>query len=151
MVRNLSAIRETQVWTLSWVDSLEKGMVIHSSILAWRIPWTESSRGLQSMGSQRAWHDWETNTHTHLKNIKNERNQGQIGSRLQSRGSQRFKHNWRQAEQQQEVHGAGSIFMMTRCISLHKRGFLILQSVYIQVITDETALGELSLTFLFQI
>ena len=42
--------------------SLEKGMATHSSILAWRIPWTEEPDGLQSMGSQRVRHDWKTNT-----------------------------------------------------------------------------------------
>ena len=42
-----------------------KGRAIHSSILAWRIPWTEKSGGLQSMGSQRVGHNWATNTHTH--------------------------------------------------------------------------------------
>ena len=42
---------------LDWEDSLEKEMATHSSILAWRIPWTEESRGLQSMGSQRVGHD----------------------------------------------------------------------------------------------
>ena len=44
---------------------LEKEMVTHSSILAWRIPWTEEPGGLQSMGSQRVRHDEVTNTHTH--------------------------------------------------------------------------------------
>ena len=42
---------------LGWEDPLEKGMAIHSSILAWRIPWTEDAGGLQSMGSQRMGHD----------------------------------------------------------------------------------------------
>ena len=57
--------RETQVWSLGWEDPLEKGMPTHSSILAWRIPWTEEPGRLQSMGSQRVRHDWVTNT---LKN-----------------------------------------------------------------------------------
>ena len=52
--------------SLGWEDPLEKGMSIHSSILAWRIPWTEEPGGLQSMGSQRVRHDWMTNTHPHL-------------------------------------------------------------------------------------
>ena len=43
---------------------LEKGMATHSSVLAWRIPWTEELVGLQSMGSQRVRHNWVTNTHT---------------------------------------------------------------------------------------
>ena len=50
MVKNLSAVQETQVRSLGWEDPLEEGMAIHSSILAWRIPWTEEPRRLQSMG-----------------------------------------------------------------------------------------------------
>ena len=52
MVKNLPAMQETWVRSLGWEDPLEKGMVTHSSILAWRIPWTEEPGGLQSMGSQ---------------------------------------------------------------------------------------------------
>ena len=50
IVKNLPALQETQVQSLGWEDPLEKGMVTHSSILAWRIPWTEKLGGLQSMG-----------------------------------------------------------------------------------------------------
>ena len=57
MVKNLPAIQETQVQSLGQEDSLEKGMATHSSILAWRIPWTEESGGLQSMGWQRVRYD----------------------------------------------------------------------------------------------
>ena len=53
MVKNLSAMQETQVGFLGWEDLVEKGITTHSSILAWRIPWTEESGGLQSEGSQR--------------------------------------------------------------------------------------------------
>ena len=53
MVKNLPAMWETQVQPLSWEDPLEKGMTTHSSILAWRIPWTEEPGRLQSMESQR--------------------------------------------------------------------------------------------------
>ena len=53
MVKNLSAIQETQVQSLGWEDPLEKGMVTHCSILAWRTPWTEEPGGLLSMGLQR--------------------------------------------------------------------------------------------------
>ena len=56
MVKNLPAIQEAWVRSLGGEDPLEKGMVIHFIILAWRIPWTEESGGLQSMGSQRAGH-----------------------------------------------------------------------------------------------
>ena len=51
-VKNLPAVRETQVRSLGWEDPLEKRMAIHFSILAWRIPWTEEP-GLQSMGLHR--------------------------------------------------------------------------------------------------
>ena len=57
MVKNLPAVRETWVGSLGWEDPLEKEMMTHSSILAWRIPQTEESGGLQSMGSQRVRHD----------------------------------------------------------------------------------------------
>ena len=57
-VKNLPAMQETQVWSLGWEDPLEKEMTIHSSIIAWRIPWTEDPGRLQSMGSQRVGHDW---------------------------------------------------------------------------------------------
>ena len=47
---NLPAMQETRVQSLDWEDPLEKGMVTHSSILAWKIPWTKEPGGLQSMG-----------------------------------------------------------------------------------------------------
>ena len=52
MVKNLPVMQETWVQSLGWEDPLEKGMATHSSILAWRILWTEEPGGLQSMGSQ---------------------------------------------------------------------------------------------------
>ena len=55
---NSGAVRETQVWSLDQKDALEEGMATHSSILAWRIPWTEKPGRLQSIGSQRAGLDW---------------------------------------------------------------------------------------------
>ena len=66
MVKNLTAMQETRVQTLDQKDPLEKGMAIHSSILAWRIPWTEEPGRPQSMGSQRVGYDWVTNTTTLL-------------------------------------------------------------------------------------
>ena len=56
-VKNLPAVQVSGVQSLSWEDPLEKGMATHSSILAWRIPWTEDPGGLRSMGSQRVEHD----------------------------------------------------------------------------------------------
>ena len=56
LVKNFPAMQENWVQSLSWEDLLEKKMAPHSSILAWRIPWTEKSGGLQSTGSQRVGH-----------------------------------------------------------------------------------------------
>ena len=57
MVKNLPAMQETRVQSLGQDGPLEKGKATHSSILAWKIPWTEEPDGLPSMGSQRIRHD----------------------------------------------------------------------------------------------
>jgi len=57
VVKNLPAIQKTQFQSLGQEDPLEKGMATHSSILVWRIPWTEKPGRLQSMGFQRVRHD----------------------------------------------------------------------------------------------
>ena len=57
MVKHLSTMRETWVQSLGWEHPLEKEMAIHSSTIAWKIPWTEEPGRLQSMGSQRVGHD----------------------------------------------------------------------------------------------
>ena len=62
-VKNLPVIRETRVRSLGWEDPLEKEMAAHSSILAWKIPWTEEPGGLQSTGSQRVGHSLATTQH----------------------------------------------------------------------------------------
>ena len=59
-IKNSPAMWETWVRSLGGEDPLEEGMATHSSILAWRIPWTEEPGGLQSIGSQRVGHDWST-------------------------------------------------------------------------------------------
>ena len=56
-VKHLSIMRETRVQSLGWEDLLEKEMVTHSSILAWKIPWTKKPGRLQAMGSQRVGHN----------------------------------------------------------------------------------------------
>ena len=69
-VKTLPAVQETWVQSLGQEEPLEKGMAAHSSILAWRIPWTEEPGGLQSMGSERVGHNWVTEQHHHLsKNV----------------------------------------------------------------------------------
>ena len=57
MVKNLLAMGESWVRSLGWEDPLEKEMATHSSILSWRIPWTEEPSRLQSEGLQRIGHD----------------------------------------------------------------------------------------------
>ena len=57
MVKNPHAVKDTWIGSLGWEDPLEKGMATHSSILAWRIPWTEKPGGLYSMGLQRVRQD----------------------------------------------------------------------------------------------
>ena len=57
MIKSLPAMQETRVRSLGQEDPLEKGMDTHSSMLAWRVPWTEEPGGLQSMGLQRVGHD----------------------------------------------------------------------------------------------
>ena len=70
-LKRLPAMRETRVRSLGWEDPLEKEMATHSSILAWRISWTEEPGGLQSTGSQRVGQDWATSLslyfHMHLR------------------------------------------------------------------------------------
>ena len=56
-VKNLPEMQETPVQSLGQKDALENAVATHSSILAWRIPWTEEPGGLQSIGSQRVGHD----------------------------------------------------------------------------------------------
>ena len=57
MVKNLPVVLETKIQSLGWEDHPEKGMASHSSVLAWKIPWTEEPGGLQSTGLQRVEHD----------------------------------------------------------------------------------------------
>ena len=66
LVKNPPAMWETWVWSLGWEDPLKKGDANHSSILAWRIPWT-----LQSVGSQRGRHNWVTFTFTFYMWVEN--------------------------------------------------------------------------------
>ena len=69
-VKNLPAMQETWVQSLGREEPLEKGMVTHSSILAWRIPLTEEPGGLQSLGSHRIGHNWSNLAHAHKMDIQ---------------------------------------------------------------------------------
>ena len=68
-VKNLAAMQQTWIWSLGWEDSLEKGMAIHCSILAWRIPWTKEPDRPQSMWLQRVGADWATNSFTFIRSL----------------------------------------------------------------------------------
>ena len=69
ILKNPPAMCETRIPTLGQEDPLEKGMATHSSILAWRIPWTEEPGGLQSMGLPRVRHDWATSPHEQPRSL----------------------------------------------------------------------------------
>ena len=69
MVKNLPAVRETQVRSLGQEDALEKGVATHSSVLAWRSPWTEEPGGLQSLESQRVGCARVTDTFTFIRSL----------------------------------------------------------------------------------
>ena len=68
--KSLPEMLGDQVQSLGWEDSLEKEMKTHSGILAWKIPWTEKSSGLQSKASQRVGHNWVTNTSFSLLHLE---------------------------------------------------------------------------------
>ena len=109
MVKNPRAMQETQVWSLGWEDPLEMRTTTHSSILAWRILWTEELCGLQSMGSQRVGYDWVTFTFSVYLGLKSNMEKAMAPhssnlawkipwmeepGRLQSMGSLRVRHDW---------------------------------------------------------
>ena len=75
MVKRLPTMQETQVWSLGREDPLEKEMAPHSSILAWKIPWTEDPVRLQSMGLQRIGHNWVTSLLLHSLHLATEQKQ----------------------------------------------------------------------------
>ena len=68
-IKNMPAMWETWFQSLGQEDPLEESMATHPRILAWRIPWTEEPGGLQSMESQRAGHNWATNTFTFFHHL----------------------------------------------------------------------------------
>ena len=70
MVKSLPAMQETRAWSLVWDDLLEEEMANRSSILAWRIPWTEEPGEPQSLDLQRVGHNWATNTSFHILQLK---------------------------------------------------------------------------------
>ena len=80
MLKNLSAIRETWVWSLGQEDLLEKEMATHCTVLAWKFSWTEEPGGLQSIESQKVRHDCQThyNSEGEVYNLSESRKVGII-------------------------------------------------------------------------
>ena len=76
MIKNPPSMRVTCVWSLGREDTLEEGTATHSSILAWKISWTEEPGGVQSMGSQRVRHDWASRWEDGFWRIKGHRQFG---------------------------------------------------------------------------
>ena len=76
MVENLPAVQETQVWSLGQEDLLGKWKATQTSILSWRIPWTEKTGRIQSMGSQRVGHDWTIFTFTFTEGLRSRKPHG---------------------------------------------------------------------------
>ena len=116
MAKNLPAMRETAVWFLGQEDPLEKGMATHSSILAWRIPWTEEPGRLQFKELQRVRHNWVTNTFTSF-DVKGEQStftvsefkeewdrkykwRNQVTTTAKHESGQVSKHKWKKDSQQ---------------------------------------------------
>ena len=85
-VKRLPAVQETQLQSLGWEDPLEKEMATHSSTLAWKIPWTEESCRLQSMGSQRVGHDGATSVSELILYVKERNLRSSVGKQLMGRG-----------------------------------------------------------------
>ena len=92
MVKNLPAIQETWVWSLGREDPLKTGMATHSSILAWRIPWTEEAGGLQSLGLQSQTRQRLTHAETQPQITKEVefRSEKAVGKRLRKLGQEEY-------------------------------------------------------------
>ena len=122
MVKNLPTMQETQEMVSSVPGmgrSLEEEMATHSSIFAWRIPWTEKPGGLQSMGSQRVRHDWVINTSTNnqafwmnilLNLIKKRKGTGfrakdsDVEMSFSTRNNQKILENWKNPDLKLETY-----------------------------------------------
>ena len=79
VVKNLLVMYENWIQSLGWKDPLEKGTTTHSSVLAWRSPWTWGACGLLSVESDRVGHDWVTNTLFMVKGKKNKAERQRLG------------------------------------------------------------------------
>ena len=94
VVKNLPTMQETLVRSLGREDPLAKRMATHSSLLAWRIPWTEEPGRLQSMGSQRVRYDWSNLACTHAGDINVYMHLSSVHGVLVGDGGHRRKMEW---------------------------------------------------------
>ena len=113
-VKNLTPIQETWVWSLGQEDPLNKGRATQSTILAWRIPWTEGPSRPQSMGSQRVGHNWATNAYTHTHTHTHTINAAQHSLSWEGKASTSPKELQRTPESA-EVYWARSLVWERRC------------------------------------
>ena len=99
-------MQETGVRFLGWADPLEKEMATHTSILAWRIPWTEEPGELQSMGSQELDMTWQLNHHQCRYIWRNIENQWQAGSQASKIGKNKENRHVRLVQDSEILLGA---------------------------------------------
>ena len=109
VVKNPPAMQETWIWLLGREDPLEESTATHSSILAWRIPWTEDPGGLQSMGSRIGGHNWGDWAHKHWelsprREVQPSRSWPRHGSRLSPWWTRNKSGGWTQWSDGYQVH-----------------------------------------------
>ena len=134
MVKKLPAMQETQVQSLGQEDALEKEIATHSSILAWKTPWTEGPGG-----SQRVRHEQLTHTHTHTHNVHECTHPGPLQSHIvwHKIYVHIWKHTWKDFS---KLGYQRHFFLLLKTKSLLSSGKKITQGV-------EITLNEISLTF----
>ena len=122
MVKNLPALQETWVWSLGQEDLLEKEMATHSSILAWRIPWTEEACRRHSVELQKVRHDWLTKHSTAQQNLGPDPNflDSKFSKLTITSYSTQVSHGHQEQKQPTQKLGGGFLF----CFVLFKHWFL---------------------------
>ena len=134
LVKNPPAMRETWVWSLGWEDPLEKGKATHSSILAWRSPWTEEPGRLQSMGLQSDMTQWLSFSHKSCLS----------GSSLNvfSRSFHPSFHQYQQCAQRYKSHGTTVKRHIGPNVTSFIRAFYNWASLVTQLVKNPLAMWE---------
>ena len=124
-LKRLPAMRETWVWFLGWEDPLEQEMAIHSSTLAWKIPWMEPDR-LQSMGSQRIGHNWATSLSLPDFSAVTDTIRVHHSSRVWTLAAKTLSSQWSKPQNSSKILDAGRTHLLwwstlsVECFSLNK-------------------------------